>query len=126
MAEWLASQLQVRAETYAGGHVATATHPDQVVQVIRPFLQLKARARVAESDVRVLFERLLAAISAHDLETASGFISPDCEIVTPFATLRGPEPFKTYLQGLIDAFPDFKRLCTTPSARVQPWSPNGL
>ena len=56
------------------------------------------------SDPRVLFDRMLAAINAHDLQTASEFISPDCEIVTPFATLRGPEHFKTYIQGLIDAF----------------------
>jgi pimeloyl-ACP methyl ester carboxylesterase len=40
MAEWLASRLQVRAETYLGGHAATATHPDDVMRVIRPFLQL--------------------------------------------------------------------------------------
>jgi len=61
------------------------------------------------SDPRALFDRMLAAINAHDLQTASEFISPDCEIVTPFATLRGPEHFKTYIQGLIDAFPDFKQ-----------------
>ena len=42
MAEWLASRLQVRAETYPGGHVATATHPDEVVKVIGPFLHLHA------------------------------------------------------------------------------------
>jgi pimeloyl-ACP methyl ester carboxylesterase len=42
MAKWLASRLHVRAETYPGGHVATATHPDEVVTVIRPFLQLHA------------------------------------------------------------------------------------
>jgi len=42
MAEWLASRLHVRAETYAGGHVATATHPDGVVKVIGPFLHLHA------------------------------------------------------------------------------------
>jgi pimeloyl-ACP methyl ester carboxylesterase len=42
MAEWLASRLHVRAETYPGGHVATATHPDGVVAVIQPFLQLHA------------------------------------------------------------------------------------
>ena len=40
MAEWLASRLHVRAETYAGGHLATATHPDEVVKVIGPFLHL--------------------------------------------------------------------------------------
>ncbi len=61
------------------------------------------------SDPRVQFEQLLAAINAHDLQTASTFISPDCEIVTPFATMRAPEPFKMYIQGLIDAFPDFKQ-----------------
>jgi pimeloyl-ACP methyl ester carboxylesterase len=42
MAEWLASRLQVRAETYPGGHVATTTHPDEVVKVIRPFLHSHA------------------------------------------------------------------------------------
>jgi steroid delta-isomerase-like uncharacterized protein len=61
------------------------------------------------SDLKVLFGQLLEAINDHDLEKASRFISPDCEIVTPFATLHGPEHFKVYLQGLIDAFPDLKQ-----------------
>jgi predicted ester cyclase len=110
MAGWLASRLMVRVETYPGGHAAASTHPDEVSRVIRPFLQSKRVDKVGGapmSDPRALFERLLAAINAHDLQAASGFISPDCEIVTPFATLRGPEPFKTYVKGLIDAFPDF-------------------
>ena len=42
MAEWLASRLKVRAETYSGGHAAAATHPDEVVKVIGPFLKLDA------------------------------------------------------------------------------------
>lgn len=40
MAEWLASRLRVRAATYPGGHAAASTHPDDVVKVIRPFLQV--------------------------------------------------------------------------------------
>ena len=42
MAVWLASQLEVRAETYPGGHAAASTHPHEVVRVIRPFLQVHA------------------------------------------------------------------------------------
>lgn len=81
------------------------------------------------SNLKELFERLLEAINAHDLEKASAFISPDCEIVTPFATLRGPEPFKVYMQGLIDAFPDLKQtvhnvVCEGPSL-VAEWTLTG-
>jgi pimeloyl-ACP methyl ester carboxylesterase len=43
MAEWLASRLKVRRKTYPGGHAATSTHPDDVMRVIRPFLQPDAR-----------------------------------------------------------------------------------
>jgi pimeloyl-ACP methyl ester carboxylesterase len=39
MADWLASQLDVSPETYAGGHAAALNHPVQVGEVIVPFLR---------------------------------------------------------------------------------------
>jgi pimeloyl-ACP methyl ester carboxylesterase len=47
MADWLAARLKVRAETYRGGHAATATHPNEVVRVIRPFVQLRPAGSAA-------------------------------------------------------------------------------
>ena len=39
MAEWLAARLKVRAEKYPGGHAAAVNRPEQVAEVILPFLQ---------------------------------------------------------------------------------------
>jgi pimeloyl-ACP methyl ester carboxylesterase len=39
MAEWLASRLKVHAENYAGGHAAAMNRPEQVAEVVLPFLR---------------------------------------------------------------------------------------
>lgn len=47
MAEWLASRLNVRVEQTPGGHVGYLSHPDEVAQVIRPFLLDVAQEQVS-------------------------------------------------------------------------------
>ncbi|GIG62329.1 hypothetical protein Lfu02_67010 [Longispora fulva] len=47
-----------------------------------------------------------AAADAHDTSPLPGLLTPDCELVAPGVSLRGPEQIAGWTQVFYDAFPD--------------------
>lgn len=82
------------------------------------------------TDPKQVIRELVSAVNEHDFERASRYLSPDCEIITPFATLRGREHFKAYLNGLVAAFPDLRQNVQTLIAEgttvVVEWTLTGI
>lgn len=55
---------------------------------------------------REAFDRLTAAVNAHDLQAVAGCYSPDAVLTTPEGTCRGREEIGAYWEQFLGSLPD--------------------
>lgn len=75
----------------------------------KPTRDLFEVATSTQQEARAVVERLVAAISAHDLEAAARLTAPESELTAPGdVNVKGTQPIKEFNKNWITAFPDAK------------------